>query len=103
MQPNTHQAPGTAWQNDCNKPSSFGTGVSLWANTTPLVPMVAETIPRRTTPVPTAAAQQRAVDEEAGHQKWRRRALSRDGRAVQASAESAGPSEAISWCHGLLV
>ena len=54
--PITCQAPGTAQQKVCTRPLGSMASLSVWANTTPLVPMVVKAFPSSTTPVPTAAA-----------------------------------------------
>ena len=53
--PITCQAPGTAQQKVCTRPWGSMDSWSVWANTTPEVPMVVKALPSRTTPVPTAA------------------------------------------------
>ena len=54
--PMTCQAPGTAQQKVCTRPRGSMDSWLVWANTTPLVPMVVKALPSSTTPVPTAAA-----------------------------------------------
>ena len=54
--PMTCHAPGTAQQNVCTRPLGSMASLSVWANTTPDVPMVVNARPSSTTPVPTAAA-----------------------------------------------
>ena len=54
--PMTCQAPGTAWQPRWSRPSGSKPSSSAWAKTTPEVPIVAETTPGRTIPLPTAPA-----------------------------------------------
>src|SRR5262245_66172641 len=50
--------PCTAWQNVCSRPSGSTCTSSECTNITPLVPIEAESVPRVTTPVPTAFAAQ---------------------------------------------
>ena len=54
--PITCHIPGTAWQKVCRRPRRSSVGLSVAAKTTPLVPMVAETAPGATIPIPTAPA-----------------------------------------------
>ena len=50
--------PWTAWQNVCSRPCGSTCISSEWTNITPLVPIEVESVPRVTTPVPTALAAQ---------------------------------------------
>ena len=50
------QAPGTAWQNACTRPSPSAANRSKAANTTPEVPSATDSGPGRSTPTPTAPA-----------------------------------------------
>src|SRR4051812_17739963 len=50
--------PCTAWQKVCSRPSGSTCTSSECTNITPLVPIEADSVPRVTTPVPTALAAQ---------------------------------------------
>ena len=100
----TCQAPGTAWQTRWRRPRGSNPGSSAWAKTTPEVPIVAETTPGRTMPLPTAPG--RLVAAAADDRRPRRQARSppspraltvrRDlGALVARGQQSAGSSSSL--------